>query len=359
MRKLIKIALITATYVAALMLLLAYLSVYINPEVFWFLGLLGLAYPALLLVNVFFGAYWITRWKYYFLIPLIAIGIGITHFANFFQFPFGKRHTDNGNGLKVMTYNVNLFQLYAWSKEPPTHHDIFRFIAQENPDIVCLQEFYVDSKRFTQEQAEGMLNANVHIGYILKNKDSAYGLATYSRYPIVKKGLIRFENSFNACIYTDILINSDTIRVYNTHFQSLKLKERNLNFLMSQSYRKKSQPLHEIKDISFKYRDALKQRAQQVNSVTNHILNSPYPAVVCGDFNESPISFNYHKMRAHLNDAFVDAGVGVGHTFRGLSSSFRIDYALYPKSYRAIEYYRPKVEYSDHYPVIATLEKKE
>ena len=143
MRKLIKISLLFITIVAALTLLLAYLSAHVNPEVFWFLGIIGLAYPFLLLANIVFLVFWIIRWKRYFIIPLLTIIIGISHFTNFFQLPFGKDSQTSVSPIKVLTYNVNLFQLYAWSKESPSYNEIFQFVREKTPDIVCLQEFYV------------------------------------------------------------------------------------------------------------------------------------------------------------------------------------------------------------------------
>lgn len=343
---------------SGLSLLLAYLSVYIKPTVFWFLGLVGLSYPFLLLINVAFLVYWIIRWKWFFVYPTLAILLGVSHFANFFQFPFGKNRVINDNDLKIVSYNVNLFQLYSWAEEPPTYSGIFSFIRNENPDIVCLQEFYVVSDKFTEEQARDALSYDVHIGYITKGQRTGYGMATYSRYPIVNSGEIKFENSANASIYSDILIGTDTIRVYNNHLQSLRLRESNLNFLHNHSNRKDSQTMDEIQDISFRFRDALRKRAQQVELVINHILSSPYPVIVCGDFNESPISYNYRKMRQNLNDAFVEAGAGVGHTYKGFFPSFRIDYILYNPKFFATSYYSPKVYHSDHYPVVATLRKE-
>ena len=358
MRKVTDIILQFFTVLAALSLLLAYLSVYIKPTVFWFLGLVGLSYPFLLLINVAFLVYWIIRWKWHFLYPVGAILLGISHFASFFQFPFGRNHEANVDDLKIISYNVNLFQLYSWSKEPPTYNDIFAFINREDPDIVCLQEFYVNDK-FPEKKAREKLDHNVHIGYIVNRKSSAYGMATYSRYPIVGSGEIKFENSANACIYTDIVVHGDTLRVYNNHLQSFRLKERNLNFLLNQNIRKDSHTMDEIIDISFRYRDALRKRAQQVDVVTNHILNSPYPVIVCGDFNESPISYNYRKMLRNLNDAFVEAGAGVGHTYKGIFRSFRIDYILYNPIFKATRYYNPHINHSDHYPVVATLSLRE
>jgi endonuclease/exonuclease/phosphatase family metal-dependent hydrolase len=343
------------TVVAGLSLLLAYLSVYIKPTVFWFLGLVGLFYPFLLLINVAFLVYWIIRWKKYFLYSAFVILIGVSHLANFFQFPFGKNQQVNDDDLRVISYNVNLFQLYSWAQKPPSHSSIFKFIHSENPDVVCLQEFYVVNDKFSEMDARKVLEYDVHIGYITKGEKTGYGLATYSKYPIVNSGEIKFDNSANACIYTDILIRTDTVRVYNNHLQSVRLRQSNLSFLHNQNTRKESQAMDEIKDISFRFRDALRKRAQQVEQVTNHILSSPYPVIVCGDFNESPISYNYRKMRKNLNDAFVEAGVGVGHTYKGIFPSFRIDYILYNPNFSASSYYSPKVYHSDHYPVVATL----
>lgn len=355
MRKLVRVALQFLTVLSGLALLLTYLSVYINPSVFWILGMIGLAYPFILLINISFLVYWIVRWRKEFLISLIAILLGVSHFASFFQFPFGKKIDAKENDIKIISYNVNLFQLYSWSKEPPTNKQIFSFIKEEDFDIICLQEFYVVNEKFNEKQARSMLEANVHIGYITKRNSSSYGLATYSKYPIINSGEIKFENSANASIYTDIIVDKDTIRVYNNHLQSLRLKERNLNFLLNQNQRKDIQRMEEIKDISFRFRDALKKRAKQVEIVTNHILNSPYPVIVCGDFNDSPISYNYRQMRRNLNDAFIEAGAGVGHTYKGFFPSFRIDYILYNQEFSATSYSSPRIYFSDHYPVVATL----
>jgi endonuclease/exonuclease/phosphatase family metal-dependent hydrolase len=359
MRKLTNIVLLFFTIISGVSLLLAYLSTFIKPTVFWFLGIIGLAYPLLLLINIFFLVYWIVRWKWNFLIPFFAILIGISHLSSFFQFPFGKNKTVQENDIKIISYNVNLFQLHTWAQDPPTHTDIFKFLKNENADIICLQEFYVLNNKFTEKDARATLNSNLHIGYIVTKNNSAYGLATYSRFPIVRKGVIKFDDSANSCIYTDLLVDNDTIRVYNNHLQSLRLKERNLNFLLNQNFRKDAQTMDEIKDISFRYRDALQKRAKQVEIVTSHILNSPYPVIVCGDFNDSPTSYNYRQMIRNLNDAFVEAGKGVGHTYKGLVPSFRIDYILYSPVFNASSYYSPRLYYSDHYPVVATLRKAE
>ncbi|MFA5649018.1 MAG: endonuclease/exonuclease/phosphatase family protein [Bacteroidales bacterium] len=358
MRKFIDRILRFFTLLAGFFLLLSYLSVYAEPTLFWYLGFIGLLYPFILLINVAFLVYWIARWEWFFLYPALLIIIGLSHFANFFQFPFSKNNLETDSDLKVISYNVNLFHLYSWSKEPPTFNSVYAFLRSESPDIVCLQEFYVDSIQFTENDARQMFKYNAHFGYIVNRPKSGYGMATYSRYPIVDTGELKFDNSANACIFTDILVGNDTLRVYNIHLQSFRLEERNLNFLLSQEYRKESQTMDEIKDISFRFRDALRKRAHQVDKVTEHMFSSPYPVIACGDFNESPISYNYHRMTKQLNDAFVEAGVGVGHTYKGFFPSFRIDYILYNPKFTATSYSSPKIYHSDHFPVVTTLAKK-
>jgi len=354
-RKISNHIMVFVSILLGLALVFSYLSVYVNPQTFWLFGIVGLAYPVLLLFNVLSLVYWILRWKWEVLIPVIAILLGVNHFSSFFQFPFGKMNTQGKGDVKVLTYNVNLFKLYYWSKEKPTHEKVFEFIRNENVDIVCLQEFYVVNGELSEKQAQEKIGYNAHVGYIVKRRESAYGLATFSKYPIVNTGEIKFENSSNACIFTDVLIRGDTVRIYNNHLQSVRLKGRNINFLINQSYRNNSQKMDEIKDISFRYRDALVKRAKQVDLVTEHIQKSPYPAIVCGDFNESPISYNYRQMRKNLDDSFVEMGSGVGYTYRGFIPSFRIDFILYNKNFSATSYRSPKVSFSDHYPVISTL----
>lgn len=357
MRRFIDRIFLLLTLLSAILLLLAYLSIYVKPTLFWVISLFGLAYPVLLLLNLALFVFWVLRWKWGFVIPLIAILLGINHFSCFFRFPFGKDGLEGKDDVKILTYNVNLFQLSAWEKNPPTHKQIFDFIRKESPDIICLQEFYVVDDKFTEKQAKSLRNYQVHIGYLVKRNNSGYGLATYSRFPIVNQGVIKFENTANSCIYTDLLIDEDTVRVYNNHLQSLRLNERNINFLLSQEFRRENQAMDEIRDLSFRYRDALQKRALQVERVTEHIMNSPYPVIVCGDFNDSPISYNYWQMRYNLSDAFVAAGQGVGHTYKKYFPSFRIDYILYNPMFRATSYHSPRINYSDHYPVVATLKK--
>lgn len=339
----------------AVTLLLSYLSVYINPEKFWLLALAGLSYPFLLIFNLLFVIYWIIRWKRAFFISFIAIIIGVGHLSNFIQLPFGNKAKTEKADFIALSYNVNLFRLYTWSTKKPSYSEITEFIKSSHSDIVCLQEFFVVDGQFSEKMAKNLLDMNSHIKYLMKRGNTEYGIATFSKYPIIQRGEIKFENTSNACIYSDIKIGDDTIRVYNNHLQSLRLKQRNLNFLLGQNIKDEDSNVELIRDISLKLRDAFKKRAQQVNLISEHIKRSPYPVIVCGDFNDSPMSYTYRKMTKNLHDSFKEAGEGIANTYVRILPTFRIDYILHSKGLKTLQFTSPRVDYSDHYPVISSF----
>jgi len=288
-----------------------------------------------------------------FLIPFIAILFGVNHLTNYIQLPFGKKIEVHNPDLKVLSYNVNLFRLYAWAKENPSFNKIFVFTKDNSIDVACFQEFYIREDKLNENMASGILNMYPHVEYVIKNSRSGYGIATYSVFPIVDKGAIKFDNTSNACIYSDIKIGDDTIRVYNCHLQSLRLKERNLNFLIKQDHLDKSNAVDELKDISFKFRDALKKRAYQVNMINAHVKMCKYPVILCGDFNDAPFSYTYHELTKNLYDTFKETGKGIANTYVRFFP-YRIDYILHSNGIKAVNFASPRVKYSDHYPVIGS-----
>jgi endonuclease/exonuclease/phosphatase family metal-dependent hydrolase len=179
-----------------------------------------------------------------------------------------------------------------------------------------------------------------------------FGIATFSKYPIIHKEAIDFEESLNGCMSSDLVIGSDTVRVYNCHLQSIRLRKDYHDLLDSLIFNYSEKQLDELKDISVRMKQAYIQRAEQADLLAKHIRSSPYPVIVCGDFNDTPISYTYHKLARNLRDAFIEAGSGIGNTFRGNLPYARIDYILYSDSLQAHHYRTYKTDLSDHYPVI-------
>lgn len=212
-------------------LLLAYLSVFISPKQIWFLAFFGLAYPFLLVVNLLFVVFWIYKKRIFFLFSLISILLGWNYLSTYIQIPLKKKTKITEtvrNPFDVLSFNVRLFDLYNWNENENTPTEIFEFINTNQFDFICFQEFFTkNSGELSQSVILKKINTKyfTHIDYTIENKDYNYGIATLSKYPIVNRGVINFSNSSNSTIYTDVLINKDTIRIFNNHLQSIRFNK--------------------------------------------------------------------------------------------------------------------------------------
>ena len=198
--------------------------------------------------------------------------------------------------------------------------------------------------------------SNKHLEYNIETSSGKkHGLATFSKYPIIDKKPLLFENTTNFSSQTDINVNGKKIRIFNNHLESIRLKRENYNFIDSLEFKSDIERRRGAYDIFKKLNIAFEHRAKQAETIGRHIENSPYPAIVCGDFNDTPVSYVYQKVRGDLKDAFIESGTGLGGTYNGNLPSFRIDFIFHDPGFKSYNYTRKKVNYSDHYPIISTL----
>lgn len=312
------------------------------------------------------------RKKREFLISLLVLLAGWNALTSYFNYNPGNitkrdyyenldmKSRESNKQLKILSYNVRAFNLYNWMENPDTRNKIFEFIQREDPDIICLQEYYSSERGdFTTKDIIRILSNTPyrHIQHTIgENSFRHYGIATFSKYPIVGQGNLSFNKTINITIYTDVKKGNDTIRVYNNHLQSISLKRNSYSFLDSLKLRYDEQHLEEIRDISSRLKYAYIKRADQAERISGHIASSPYPVIVAGDFNDTPVSYTYQKISKGLKDSFVEAGWGTGSTYNGRFPSFRIDYILHSKEMNTIYYIRKKMPLSDHFPVISFIE---
>jgi endonuclease/exonuclease/phosphatase family metal-dependent hydrolase len=334
------------------LLLLIYLSVFVPPDSFWPAAFLGLLYPYLLLVNLVFLCYYILRKSKKLLISLTVIILGIQHFSNYFQ-PVPNFNPGSG-GLKIISFNVNHFSKDI-SKKQVDHPRIVEYLQSANADIICLQETRLfKTGKLSPDGIRDALPGIRH--YQLAHSISYAGPLTLSKYPIYRLGEIRFEHSANMVLFSDIVLKpGDTIRVYNCHLQSYKITPEDYSLTDPDKSGTNEQQLREAKMISKKMIIAFSIRAKQARAVAAHIRKCPYPVIVCGDFNDTPLSYTYHVLGKQLKDAFSQAGFGLSHTYNGILPSFRIDYILYSPRFKARTYRCDRVDLSDHFPVTAVL----
>ncbi len=344
-------------------LLLAYASTWIRPESAWLLAFFGMAYPVFLLSNLVFAFYWLFKKRFWSLLSIGAILFGWSHLNTFFGVNRTGSATDGAQHIKVMSYNVRLFDLYNWSSNKLTRNKIFDLLLEQDADIMCFQEFYhfPNKKDFVTKDTivEHFRQHYCHDDYVQKTKlGHKFGIATFSAYPIIGKGRIVFENDINnICIWSDIKINEDTIRVYNAHLASIGFHDSDyefyseLNIEMEQSEIEKGS-----RKIGRLLKRAFIKRAAQVEKIAAHMDGSPHPMIYCGDLNDTPVSYSYNVLTARLSDAFFESGFGFGGTYIGDLPSYRIDHIMHSDDLRSYGFKTLPDELSDHRPVTCFVE---
>ncbi len=335
----------------------------VSPNEFWPLAFIGIALPYLLLINGGFLFYYILRGSGKFFIPLIVIILGYQDIPAFVQLRLNAEASTE-NQLKVLSFNVRVFDLYLWSKEKTTRNQIIDFLREEDPDILCLQEFYqkdlLDSIypfKTLDTLIEVLTAKNYHVHYSTTLRETDHwGIITFSKYPIINKGLVPFAiKDDNVCIYTDLLINQDSARIYNVHLASIKLDKHDYKAMQEINKNEYSKNFDQEMMLLSKLKYGFKRRALQADSIAKSITLSPYPVIICGDFNDSPSSYAYQKIKGNLKDAFMISGSGFGRTYIGEFPSFRIDYIFYDEVFSSTRFKTHGVELSDHHPISAII----
>lgn len=354
-RKIIYRFTLVLNLIAAAALLFSYLAVSINPAVFAFPALFGLAYPYLLLANIIFVSIWIIALRYEAFISILVIVMGITHFSNYIK--LSKPEGDKTGTFKVISYNVRLFNYFEGKKTGISEKNIFTLLKNQQADIICLQEFFFTGNPAEKEAEVISALGNKyfsHLKVINTGRNRYYGIITLSRFPIVRKGDIIHAESSSLSIYSDVVMGTDTFRIFNNHLQSFRLQKMNRSFFNELTTSTGgNETFNEIHNISVSLRSGFARRAIQAKTVKARIDKSPYPVIVTGDFNDTPVSYSYRKIRKGLNDSFVTSGYGAGFTYRGNYPPNRIDYILYGRNLACRQFEIIRVKYSDHYPIAA------
>ncbi len=346
----------------ALLLLCCQTAMRISPEKLWILQPLSNTFPVLLLINLLFVMFWTSRKSRLAFLSAAVILIGHDKCSQLYRPGLFKVEVmQPKNAFKVLSYNVRLFDLYNWTGNLETRASIFKFFKQEQPDILCIQEYFHDDKGNFQnnDTIKKLINANFGtIKYsITLRKTSHWGLATFSKFPILNEGTVFYEaGKSNFCIYSDLDINNKTVRVYNAHFQSNHFKQEEYEFLeYPDSLESNNNKLKNTKNILRRIKKAAIKRSQQVDELKLHMAACPYPIILCGDFNDTPFSYTYQTLKNDLDDSFIEKGEGFGSTYIKLPINFRIDYILHSPNIQTHSFRVKNGKLSDHYPIQSWL----
>lgn len=304
---------------------------------------------------------WRKEWRW-LMVYATALLMGMYDMTSFFQLNLFTHEIDPLKAdIKVMTFNVHLMGLYD-GKESTDHRDaILSQIQSENPDVFCLQESYWNEKEgsFFHWKNYSWLSAySVHERATHTLSDGGhFGVLLFSKFPIIARGSIPFENEVNNfCIYADILFARDTVRIYCAHLQSFRLKKKDLKLFDQEVDVEEIQ--NQSKPLAVQlYRSTVK-RSKQVESLLENMKTCKAAKVVCGDFNDTPISYAYHSLSDELIDSFCERGRGIGSTYRGPLPGLRIDYVLHDEYFDAKSYKSVDNLASDHRAVVVELARR-
>lgn len=361
MRSSVRLLFLLLNILAVVGLALVYVGLYVSPAHFWYIALPGLAYPFLLLVNIIFIFFWFfRRHKIYIFLSLFFILIRIDLIFGFIQ-PKRSHVEKTDNDFTCMTYNVNNFRIYSWDNNYIYRDKIYELIKTESPAILCTQEFY-HSPVHNFNTIDSVQSFGLEHYYLKKKKEyrnQIWGIAIFSKYPIISEGCHEFDSTSNCFIWADLSIAGKTVRVYSCHLESFRINKDMIEMVHKLPDDKVK--VEEYEGVLKRLEHGFHKRATQAEELAAHIKESPYPVIVCGDFNDTPFSYTYRTVTnaGNLKDAFKNSGSFLSGTYAGKLPSFRIDYLFYSKDFDTKNYRVEKVHYSDHYPVTADFSFKD
>lgn len=365
LRRFVKAFFIALNCIVALFFLAGANVKYFNPKEWWFLGLFTFILAYLFVALVLFLLFWLFKKSPWLLISLLTIIAGWRAVMNIFPMKFSSSFSMKKDSatLRVMSWNVEQFNILHHKDHPEVKQEMFDLINKYDPDIACFQEVVAGDKKkginYFPDIKKALRFIDYFYSYSLKDdfdNDHHFGRIIFSKLPVInKQTVINYPNDYNATFqYIDVLKGNDTIRIFNIHLQSLKFTKANLNYLDKATLSGDSN-ITESKSIISKIKTGFIKRSIQAKFIKDEINHSPYPVIVCGDFNDVPNSYAYETIGKNLQNAFVEKGSGIARTFSNVSPILRIDNIFADKNFKVVQFTRIKKLLSDHFPIIADL----
>ncbi|MBI5859135.1 MAG: endonuclease/exonuclease/phosphatase family protein [Sphingobacteriales bacterium] len=350
--------------------LLSCLVPFLHPQKWWFISFLGLAFPFLMVVVIFYLIGWLIILKPRFaLISGIALVLSIKSFTVFFAFhrPASFNYKKDPSHLRILTWNVARFieMKVNHNKGSQVRMTMFDLIKEQNADVLCLQEFHTANKA-RPEFYDNIEPIQRDLGYPYyyfsfdtDGDNLFYSSIIFSRYPIIDSGMIRYPRPSlpDVLLHADLKVNNDTIRVYTTHLQSLQFKKEDYRRL-NKIENVEDSLLYNSRNILSKIKKGFTYRSLQADMAHEVMGNSPHPTLLCADLNDVPTSYTYFTVRGDMQDAFLKKGFGIGRTFTGLSPTLRIDYIFADSHFKIKQFNRITKKLSDHYMLVCDVQLK-
>jgi len=347
--------------------LLVCLVPFINTGKFWFVAFPGLAFPLIFFALLCFIILWALLRSKWFWISLVVMLLGTQQILAVFSFhlPSHFETVKRANTLRIFHWNVEGWDDYYENGRKNSgsyYQQMLQLIQEQNADILCFEE-YADDKNLENPNSTASTLKKIGYPYYLFAKtesdshSNSNGVAIFSKSPILHSDTIDYGKHTKAehLIYIDIKRGEKTFRIFTTHLQSVRFEHAQYASL-SKLKHAKDPGYHDSRTIVSKLKTGYEYRYSQAQTVKSQIDESPYPAIITGDFNDVPNSNTYFTIRGNLRDAFLEKGSFIGRTFRYISPTLRIDYILADKGFEVNQFRVIHVPYSDHYPIETDLQ---
>lgn len=347
------IVLFAVTILLSVALLIAYLTPHVAPSTFGSLTIVGIFAPILYIGVVICLLCWIImgRWKIVGVVSLLLIP-GLFHISDFYNVIYMRQveQKPSRGSFTLMSYNVRGFRNDSSSRAVDNH--VAYFESQELADIVCFQEYALDIPNV--ERIDSLFKARQKRLYVKDVVESGeVVLRTYSRFPIIGSGSLSGEGR-GTSLWVDVIVGkNDTLRVFNNHLHSMNISSEDSSDIEQGRILNDGDRMQSIVDRIAKNSSI---RAEYVDTLRTIVERSPYRNIICGDFNDTPMSYVYGELIDGYVDAFEQCGGGYGYTFRPMRGTLRIDYILFSPELEAESYVADQSnELSDHLPITARL----
>jgi endonuclease/exonuclease/phosphatase family metal-dependent hydrolase len=349
--------------------LMACLTPFLHPGNYAFVALLGMGFP-LLFAGVFIIALYLiykkSKWVW---LHILVLALGFYQLTSCFGFhAFTSFKTEKKEAsLRVLSWNLSSWGVTKRGNTNKTSYrkEMTNLLANSNADVICLQEYHFLREKTIRDSLIPELKEKGYNYFFFARSlytihlfKSAHvtGVAIASKFPFADTTHINYSTNDYAepLIYADVFFNSQRIRIFTTHLQSVRLENYDYEALHNLKEPVNASVI-QTRAVAWKLKQAYIKRADQAQILHKKITESPYPVIVCGDFNDVPGSYVYHTIKDNLQDAFLEKGFGFGRTYRFLSPTLRIDYILADKKFTVQQYKKTEANYSDHYPVMADI----
>ena len=342
MRAKLRLLFLGANILLVLLTLGAYLAPHIPPQHTALFPILGLGYPVLLLCHLLSIILWILMRSRWVLLSAVTLLIGIQSCSRLIGISLPDKISSEA--ITVATFNAN-FSKPITLGEPDklaSREDGFIQYLRSLPqmDVLCVQEDGEASSRYLQDA----------LAFPHRHAHADLTVSIYSALPILDAGHVEFSSTTaNTCLWVDVVKGSDTLRIYTTHLESNRTDGVVPEVIHEDTPEHMSSSL--LMGIVKHHQRFSIKRADQAHLIKAHQSSSPYPALICGDFNETPQSHVYHLLSEDMQDTFAEEGTGMASTFGERIPALRIDHVLVDKRVDVLRHDIHRSGYSDHYLV--------